>query len=78
MRLDLVTRYTRLRKTLTEEKAQIEDRLKAINAALEGSTKLAPAKPEKKRKKPRFSKAARARISAAQKARWAKLKAARR
>ncbi len=66
--------YVSLRHSLTAEKNTLEARLHAINSALGGALKSAGAKPVKRKKK--FSAAARAAISAAQKARWAKIKAA--
>ena len=67
--------YVSLRHSLTAEKNTLEARLHAINSALGGALKSAGAKPVKRKKK-KFSAAARAAISAAQKARWAKIKAA--
>lgn len=58
------------RKSFIKKLEQIEIAMAAI-AGLSGS-----AKEKGKRKKPKFSKAARERIAAAQRARWAKIKAA--
>lgn len=73
---DSLKQYVSLHQSLHAEKARLEARLKDINQALAGSVKVraAAAKPLKKKKK--FSAAARAAISAAQRARWAKIKAA--
>jgi hypothetical protein len=73
MKSDSLKKYIAMRQSLTAEKARLEARLKAINEAL-GESSSAPAKG--RRGGPRFMSAeARARISAAQKARWAKLRA---
>jgi len=75
MRIDSLKTYITLRQSLLTEKAKLEARLSAINKALGGSapTTVAAAGQPKKKK---FSAAARAAISAAQRARWAKIKAA--
>jgi hypothetical protein len=73
MKNNSLKQYVSLHQSLTAEKAKLEARLGAINQALGGSPKGA-VKPLKKKKK--FSAAARAAISAAQRARWAKIKAA--
>jgi len=72
MKHDSLKKYVSLRQSLTTEKAKLEARLGAINHALGGALKAA-GKPAKKKK---FSAAARAAIAAAQRARWAKIKAA--
>jgi hypothetical protein len=64
--------YAALRQSLTTEKAKLEGRLHAINQALGGTLTAVPAKPTKSK----MSAAGRARIAAAQRARWAKIKAA--
>jgi hypothetical protein len=63
--------YVSLRQSLIAEKTKLEARLHAINQALGGSLKTSGAPVKKK-----FSAAARARIAAAQRARWARIKAA--
>jgi hypothetical protein len=70
--MDSLKKYVSLHQSLLAEKAQLETRLNAINKALNGSTESASPKGRKKRK---MSKAARAKIAAAQRARWAKHKA---
>ena len=76
MKSDSLKQYVTLHQTLNAEKAKLEARLSAINKALGGSLAKVSAvgRPAKKRKK--FSAAARAAIAAAQRARWAKIKAA--
>jgi hypothetical protein len=73
MKTDSLKQYVSLRQSLAAEKTKLEARLRAINQALNGALKAAAIKPAKKKK---FSAAARARIAAAQRARWAKIKAA--
>jgi len=75
MKHDSLKQFVSLHQSLTSEKAKLEARLADINKALGGSTvKLtASGKPAKKKK---FSAAAREAIAAAQRARWAKIKAA--
>ena len=74
MKKDSLKQYVSLHQSLTAEKSKLEARLKAINQALAGSLKSVAAKPAKKKKK--FSAAAREAIAAAQRARWAKIRAA--
>jgi len=74
MKQDSLKQYVSLRQSLLTEKSRLEARLNAINQALNGSVKVAGAKPTKRKWK--MSMAARAKIAAAQKARWAKVKAA--
>lgn len=69
-------RYVTMRKAFIAEKAQLEARLAAINEALSGTVAPTAEKPGKKKKT--MSAAARAKIAAAQRARWAKVKAAKR
>lgn len=64
--------FVALQRSLLTEKAQLEERLQAINKALAGTD--APATTGGPRKKRSMSASARAKISAAQKARWAKQK----
>lgn len=71
MKKDALKIYVNLRDSLLAEKARLETRLQAINVA------LGEAKAKSGRGGPRnMSAAARARISAAQKKRWAKIHAA--
>ncbi len=78
MKTDSLKQFVTLHQSLTAEKAKLETRLAAINKALGGSaakaTAASGAKPAKKKK--HFSAAAREAIAAAQRARWAKIKAA--
>jgi hypothetical protein len=77
MRIDSLKKYVTLHTALIAEKTKLESRLAAINRALgnSSSTKTTPgSKPGRKR--PKFSAAAREAIAAAQRARWAKIKAA--
>lgn len=71
-----LTRYITMRKAFIAEKARLEARLAAINQALNGTTAPAAGKPAKKKRT--MSAAARAKIAAAQRARWARVKAAKR
>ncbi len=77
MKHDSLKQYTKLRRSLTAEKTKLEGRLQAIDQALNGTFKALATKPAK-RKKRKMSAAGRARIVAAQKARWAKVKAKKR
>jgi len=77
MKSDYLRKFVSLRSALQQEKAQLEARLREINRAMSESpgaaremTSVTQAKPTRK-----ISAAGRARIAAAQKARWAKLKA---
>ena len=77
MKHDSLKQYVKLRRSLNAEKTKLETRLHAIDQALNGTFKALAAKPAK-RKKRKMSAAGRARIIAAQKARWAKVKAKKR
>lgn len=74
MKQNALKQYVTLRKSLTAEKARLEARLQAINEAL-GAGAAAPTNGKRGAKR-QMSAAARARISAAQTARWAKIRAA--
>ena len=78
MKTDSLKQYVSLHQSLTAEKAKLETRLTAINKALGGSAAKAAAVTVAKsaKKKKFFSAAARESIAAAQRARWAKIKAA--
>jgi hypothetical protein len=76
MKHDSLKQYVKLRRSLTAEKTKLESRLHAINQALNGTFKALSAKPAKKKRK--MSAAGRAKIVAAQKARWARVKAKKR
>ncbi len=74
MKQNTLKQYVTLRKSLTAEKARLEARLQSINEALgTGATTPTTGKRGGKR---HMSASARARISAAQTARWAKINAA--
>jgi len=91
MKTDSLKQYVTLRQSLLAEKNQLEARLAAINEALGEASKAAAAvkvakvakvakvsgvtPTGKPRRKNKISAAGRAAIIAAQKARWAKLKA---
>lgn len=75
MKRDTLKQYVTLRESLTAEKNRLETRLNAINAALGETPKVTGAKRGRPRKSS-MSAEARARISAAQTARWAKINAA--
>lgn len=74
MKQNALKQYVTLRKSLTAEKARLEARLEAINEALGAASPTPTA--GKRGGKRQMSAAARARISAAQTARWAKIRAA--
>ncbi len=74
MNNDPLKQYVALRQSLLAEKSKLETRLAAINQALNSVAKaVSVTKPVAKAKK-KISAAGRARIAAAQKARWAKIK----
>jgi len=75
MKRDTLKQYVTLRESLTAEKNRLETRLNAINAALGAAPKVTGAKRGRPRKHS-MSAEARARISAAQTARWARINAA--
>jgi len=66
----ILAELNRQRKSLTKQLGRLENAIGAV-AGLSGK-----AKAKGSRKRPKFSKAARERIAAAQRARWAKIKAA--
>jgi hypothetical protein len=83
MKQDSLKQYVNLRQSLLAEKSKLETRLTAINLALSSVSK--PAAPAASKAEPavkapkakrKMSAAGRAAIAAAQKARWAKLNAA--
>jgi hypothetical protein len=78
MKHDSLKQYVSLRQSLTAEKARLEARLRDINAALGGTSGGAAGKTGagKRGGKRHMSAEARALISAAQKKRWAKVRAA--
>jgi hypothetical protein len=76
MKQDSLKQYVTLRQSLLAEKSKLETRLTAINHALNTVAAKASAPAAKPAKKKGMSAAGRARIAAAQKARWAKIKAA--
>lgn len=62
-------------KQLKKERDRVEKQLSGLNAALGAFTKAYSAKPTTTGKKRTISAAGRKRIAAAQRARWAKIKA---
>lgn len=76
MKIDSLKKYVALHQSLTAEKARLEARLRAINEALGESAKTGGAKRGRPPGKHTMSAEARARISAAQKERWAIIRAA--
>ena len=76
MNNDPLKQYVALRQSLLAEKSKLETRLAAIDRALTSVGKAAPAAKSATKAKRKMSAAGRARIIAAQKARWAKIKAA--
>jgi len=68
---DLLAQFASLHKSLAAERADLEARLKAINAVLGGVA--APALGTGRGGKRTFSAATKAKMAAAQKARWAKI-----
>jgi len=74
MKNDTLKQYVVLRQSLLAEKSKLETRLAAIDRALTSAGKAAPAAKSATKTRKKMSAAGRARIAAAQKARWAKLK----
>ena len=80
--MDDIKTFINLHKALVEERATLQTRLQQIDQALSGSSGTAAAGVTKKRGRPKgartakrkMSPEARARIAAAQKKRWAKVK----
>ena len=80
--MDDIKTFINLHKALVEERATLQTRLQQIDQALSGSSGTAAAGVTKKRGRPKgvkrgkrkMSPEARARIAAAQKQRWAKVK----
>jgi len=70
MKNDQLKLYSKLRRSLETEKTRLEERLASINQTLGSEMKNGVSKPGRKRKK--MSAAAKAKIAAAQKIRWAK------
>jgi hypothetical protein len=68
-------KFIQLHQDLTAEKHSLESSLAAINRALGGAVVAAPAPEKVKRGRRKMSASARALIAAAQKARWAKVRA---
>ncbi len=76
MKHDSIKQFVSLRNSLLQERAEISARLKEIDHALShGEPAAAPAPAKRAYRKRGISAAGRARIAAAQKARWAKIKA---
>jgi hypothetical protein len=73
MKSKALAKYVKLHKSLVAEQAELAARLAVINQALGGH---APVARKGRRAKRGMSAAGRARIAAAQRARWAKIKAA--
>ena len=76
---DILKTFLKARTNLRQEKTQLESRLREINTVLGGAAAPKAAEPiveSGKPKRRRMSAAARARIAAAAKARWAKIKGA--
>lgn len=69
-----IQNYLKLQTALISEKARIEARLSAINKVLGGEVSVAPAPTATRGGRRTFSAATKAKMAAAQKARWAKLK----
>ena len=72
MKKDVLKQFTTLRRSLEAEKERLVARLNSINETLG----VAPG-PDSAKKKKTMSPAARAKIAAAQTARWARVRAAR-
>ncbi|MBI3875159.1 MAG: hypothetical protein HY300_04205 [Verrucomicrobia bacterium] len=76
MKHDYIKQFVSLRNSLVQERTQIESRLEEINRALsQGEPTATPSSGASPYRKRMISAAGRARIAAAQKARWAKIKA---
>ena len=76
---DILKSYLEARQKLQQEKTQLQSRLREINGVLHGVPLSKANEPVARPTKPKgrkMSAAARARIAAAAKARWAKVKAA--
>lgn len=73
MNADL-NKYLKLQATLLNEKAKLEARLTALRKVLGGDVVVAVAPAAKRGGRRTFSAATKAKMAAAQKARWAKLK----
>jgi hypothetical protein len=69
-----IKKYLALRTALANEKARIEARLQEISHVLGTGAPTAALPPVAKRARRRFSAATKAKMRAAQKARWAKIK----
>lgn len=69
-----IENYLKLQTALINEKAKLEGRLTAINRVLGGDIVVAAAPIAKQGGRRTFSAATKAKMAAAQKARWAKLK----
>lgn len=69
-----IQNYLKLQTALINEKAKLEARLSAINKVLGGEVSVAAAPVATRGGKRTFSAATKAKMAAAQKARWAKLK----
>lgn len=76
IKVDALKQYVTLRQSLTAEKDRLEARLKAIRAALGETSTDSSRKRGRPPGKGSMSAEGRARISAAQTARWARIKAA--
>ena len=73
MNADL-NKYLAMKATLIREKAKLEARLTAINRVLGGEASVVAAPTATRGGRRQFSAATKAKMAAAQKARWAKLK----
>ena len=60
---------------LRTQRSQAEREIEKLNLAIKALTAIEVTGPEPTRRKPKFSKAGLARIAAAQRARWSKIKA---
>lgn len=69
-----INQYLKLRTALVNEKAKLEARLAAISKVLGQGAPATPAPAAKRGGRRQFSEATKAKMRAAQKARWAKLK----
>ena len=72
-----MTKFSQIVKMLSKERDVVEQQLSRLNAALNAFADVykSPRSIQKRRRRSKMSAAGRARISAAQKARWAKLRA---
>jgi hypothetical protein len=83
LRMNILTKFAHIKKSLEQERAKVQERLNELNAVLgtesaptaEAPVRRGPGRPKGVKAKGQMSAAGRARIIAAQKLRWARIKA---